>query len=113
MKSSAHLVDRQLGTRVLTTNKHLIRWVEKMADLCRPDAIHWVDGSKKEYDRLCDLLVETGTFVRLDKKKWPGCFYARSVPSDVARVEDRTFICSYSRTGAGPTNNWEDPYVMR
>jgi phosphoenolpyruvate carboxykinase (GTP) len=96
-----------------TTNKHLIRWVEKMADLCRPDAIHWVDGSKREYDALCDLLIDQGTFIRLDKKKWPGCFYARSVPSDVARVEDRTFICSLSRDAAGPTNNWEDPYVMR
>jgi phosphoenolpyruvate carboxykinase (GTP) len=96
-----------------TTNKHLIRWVEKMAELCRPDAIHWVDGSKAEYDFLCDRLVDAGTFTRLDQKKWPGCFYARSAPNDVARVEDRTFICSLSRDGAGPTNNWEDPYVMR
>jgi phosphoenolpyruvate carboxykinase (GTP) len=96
-----------------TTNKHLIRWVEKMADLCRPDSIHWVDGSKAEFDFLCDRLVAAGTFTRLDQKKWPGCFYARSAPNDVARVEDRTFICSLSRDGAGPTNNWEDPYVMR
>jgi phosphoenolpyruvate carboxykinase (GTP) len=96
-----------------TTNKHLIRWVEKMAELCRPDNIHWVDGSKAEYDFLCERLVAAGTFTRLDQKKWPGCFYARSAPNDVARVEDRTFICSLSRDGAGPTNNWEDPYVMR
>ena len=96
-----------------TTNKHLIRWVEKMAELCRPDSIHWVDGSQAEYDFLCDRLVAAGTFVRLDQKKWPGCFYARSAPNDVARVEDRTFICSLSRDAAGPTNNWEDPYVMR
>jgi phosphoenolpyruvate carboxykinase (GTP) len=96
-----------------TTNKHLIRWVEKMAELCRPDSIHWVDGSKEEYDFLCERLVDAGTFTRLDQKKWPGCFYARSAPNDVARVEDRTFICSLSRDGAGPTNNWEDPYVMR
>ncbi len=96
-----------------TTNKHLIRWVEKMAELCRPDAIHWVDGSKAEYDFLCDRLVDAGTFTRLDQKKWPGCFCARSAPNDVARVEDRTFICSLSRDAAGPTNNWEDPYVMR
>jgi phosphoenolpyruvate carboxykinase (GTP) len=96
-----------------TTNKHLIRWVEKMAELCRPDSIHWVDGSQAEYDFLCDRLVAAGTFTRLDQKKWPGCFYARSAPNDVARVEDRTFICSLSRDGAGPTNNWEDPYVMR
>jgi phosphoenolpyruvate carboxykinase (GTP) len=96
-----------------TTNKHLIRWVEKMAELCRPDYIHWVDGSKAEYDFLCGRLVSAGTFTRLDQKKWPGCFYARSAPNDVARVEDRTFICSLSRDGAGPTNNWDDPYVMR
>jgi phosphoenolpyruvate carboxykinase (GTP) len=84
-----------------------------MAELCRPDNIHWVDGSKAEYDFLCERLVAAGTFTRLDQKKWPGCFYARSAPNDVARVEDRTFICSLSRDGAGPTNNWEDPYVMR
>jgi len=102
-----------VNEKPLTTNKHLIRWVEKMAELCRPDSIHWVDGSKKEYDAICNLLVAKGAFVRLDKKQWPGCFYARSTPNDVARVEDRTFICSYSRTAAGPTNNWEDPYVMR
>jgi phosphoenolpyruvate carboxykinase (GTP) len=96
-----------------TTNKHLIRWVEKMAELTQPAAIHWVDGSQKEYDRLCDELVATGTFTRLNQKLWPGCFYARSDPRDVARVEDRTFICSYSKDNAGPTNNWIDPYEMR
>ena len=96
-----------------TTNKHLVRWVEKMAELCRPDSIHWVDGSQAEYDFLCERLVAAGTFTKLDQKRWPGCFYARSAQNDVARVEDRTFICSLSRDGAGPTNNWEDPYVMR
>ena len=96
-----------------TTNKHLIRWVEKMAELTQPARIHWVDGSQAENTLLCDQLVEAGTFLRLDEKKWPGCFYARSAPNDVARVEDRTFICSLSRDNAGPTNNWEDPFVMR
>ena len=96
-----------------TTNKHLIRWVEKMAELCQPSSIHWVDGSQAEYDFLCDRLVQNGTFLRLDEEKWPGCFYARSAPNDVARVEDRTFICSLSKDNAGPTNNWEDPFVMR
>jgi phosphoenolpyruvate carboxykinase (GTP) len=96
-----------------TTNKHLVRWVEKMAELCRPESVHWVDGSQAEYEFLCERLVASGTFTKLDEKKWPGCFYARSSPNDVARVEDRTFICSLSRDGAGPTNNWEDPYVMR
>jgi len=90
-----------------TTNKHLVRWVEKMADLCRPDSIHWVDGSQSEYEFLCERLIDAGTFTRLDQKKWPGCFYARSSPNDVARVEDRTFICSLSRDAAGPTNNSE------
>jgi phosphoenolpyruvate carboxykinase (GTP) len=96
-----------------TTNRHLIRWVEKMADLTQPDRIHWVDGSEAEYQRLCNQLVDSGTFFPLDDRKWPGCFYARSSPNDVARVEDRTFICSLSKDNAGPTNNWEDPYVMR
>jgi phosphoenolpyruvate carboxykinase (GTP) len=97
----------------LTTNKHLLRWVEKMADLTQPDRIHWVDGSQQEYERLCQLLVDSGTFTKLNEDLWPGCFYARSAPNDVARVEDRTFICSLSKDNAGPTNNWEDPYVMR
>ncbi|HEV2484741.1 MAG TPA: phosphoenolpyruvate carboxykinase (GTP) [Terracidiphilus sp.] len=97
----------------LTTNKHLMRWVEKMADLTQPDHIHWVDGSQEEYDHLCQTLVKSGTFTRLNEELWPGCFYARSAPNDVARVEDRTFICSLSKDNAGPTNNWEDPYVMR
>jgi phosphoenolpyruvate carboxykinase (GTP) len=97
----------------LTTNKHLIRWVEKMVELCQPDAVHWIDGSQSEYERLCDQLVEAGTFYPLNEALWPGCFYARSAPNDVARVEDRTFICSLSKDSAGPTNNWEDPFVMR
>jgi phosphoenolpyruvate carboxykinase (GTP) len=101
------------STKVLTTNKHLIRWVEKMADLCQPAAIHWIDGSEEENEWLCRQLVDAGTFTRLSETLWPGCFYARSSPNDVARVEDRTFICSLSKDNAGPTNNWEDPFVMR
>ncbi|HEY5056231.1 MAG TPA: phosphoenolpyruvate carboxykinase (GTP) [Acidobacteriaceae bacterium] len=96
-----------------TTNKHLVRWVEKMAELTQPASIHWIDGSQTEYERLCDLLVEAGTFLPLDEEKWPGCFYARSSPNDVARVEDRTFICSLSKDNAGPTNNWMAPFEMR
>jgi phosphoenolpyruvate carboxykinase (GTP) len=96
-----------------TTNKHLIRWVEKMADLTQPDRIHWIDGSQAEYDFLCDQLIKAGTFTKLNQRLWPGCFLARSAPNDVARVEDRTFICSLSKDTAGPTNNWEDPFVMR
>ncbi len=96
-----------------TSNIHLVRWVEKTAELTKPDHIHWVDGSQAEYDRLCAEMVENGTFIKLNEKLWPGCFLARSDVSDVARVEDRTFICSLSKDSAGPTNNWENPYTMR
>jgi phosphoenolpyruvate carboxykinase (GTP) len=92
---------------------HLLRWVEKIAELTQPDKIHWVDGSEEEYKKLCAELVEQGTFTALNPKLWPGCYYARSVASDVARVEERTFICSLAKENAGPTNNWEDPFVMR
>ncbi len=98
---------------VPTTNKHLIRWIEKMAELTQPDAIHWVDGSEREYDLLCQKLVDGETLTRLNEQTWPGCFLARSAPNDVARVEDRTFICSLSKDAAGPTNNWMDPFAMR
>ena len=97
----------------LSKNDHLLRWVEKMAELTRPAHIHWVDGSQEEYDQLCQEMVASGTFIKLNPNRWPGCFYARSDPGDVARVEDRTFICSYARDSAGPTNNWENPYDMR
>jgi phosphoenolpyruvate carboxykinase (GTP) len=97
----------------LASNKHLLRWVEKMSELCRPEAIHWVDGSQGEYDALCAQMVAGGTFTKLNEKLWPGCYYARSDASDVARVEDRTFICSHSKQAAGPTNNWVNPFEMR
>jgi GTP-dependent phosphoenolpyruvate carboxykinase len=79
-------------SKVLSKNIHLRRWVDKMVALCKPERVHWVDGSKAEYDRLCDQMVGSGTFIRLNQKKWPGCFYAKSDPDDVARVEERTFI---------------------
>jgi phosphoenolpyruvate carboxykinase (GTP) len=94
-------------------NRHLLRWVEKMARLTSPARIHWVDGSQEEYDAICAQMVERGSLTKLNENLWPGCFYARSDPSDVARVEDRTFICSASKEAAGPTNNWENPYQMR
>jgi phosphoenolpyruvate carboxykinase (GTP) len=100
-------------SEALSRNDHLLRWVRKMAELTQPAAIHWVDGSKEEYDALCEELVHSGTFARLNEKLWPGCFYARSDADDVARVEDRTYICSHSKDSAGPTNNWENPYEMR
>ncbi len=101
------------GNKPLSRNQHLIRWVNKMAGLCKPAAIHWVDGSQREYHALCAEMVRDGTFIKLNQKKWPGCFLARSDPHDVARVEDRTFICSLSREAAGPTNNWVNPFEMR
>ncbi len=97
----------------LSDNKHLLRWVEKMAELTEPLAIHWVDGSQEEHDGLCAQMVESGTLIKLNEQLWPGCYYSRSDASDVARVEDRTFICSLSKDGAGPTNNWVDPFEMR
>jgi phosphoenolpyruvate carboxykinase (GTP) len=84
-----------------------------MAELTKPAAIHWVDGSLKENQMLCAQMVASGTFIKLNQDLWPGCYYARSDPSDVARVENRTFICSLSKDSAGPTNNWVNPYEMR
>ncbi len=97
----------------MTNNSKLLSWVQEAAELCQPDDIYWCDGSQEENDRLCDELVQNGTFIRLNPHKRPGSYLARSNPADVARVEGRTYICAKTPTEAGPTNNWHDPDEMK
>jgi len=96
-----------------TKNRKLVDWVSDIAAVCKPDHVVWCDGSKKEYDDLCEMMVKGGTFIRLNPEKRPNCYLARSHPSDVARVEERTFVCAATKEEAGPTNNWAPPEEMR
>lgn len=94
-------------------NQDIVNFAKEMADVCQPKDIHWCDGSQEEYDALCNLLVLNGTFKKLNQERWPNSYACNSDPSDVARVEDKTFICSRRKEDAGPTNNWVDPREMK
>lgn len=96
-----------------TTNRKLINWIRECRTLCQPDNVWFCDGSQEEYDYLAQLMVRNGTFIKLNEAKRPNSYFCRSTPDDVARVEDRTYICSEKKEDAGPTNNWKDPEEMR
>ena len=106
----AHTAPKRQAT---TQHTGLQAWVEEIAALAQPDDIHWCDGSAEEYDLLAQILIDAGTFERLSESKRPGSYLALSDPADVARVEDRTFICAEREEDAGPNNNWRDPAEMR
>lgn len=105
--------NKELYDRTKTRNVALLKWLDKMVDMCQPESVCWCDGSDTEWDQLCEQMMEKGSMIRLDEKKRPNSFLVRSDPRDVARVESRTFICSYGKEDAGPTNNWEEPRKMR
>ena len=96
----------------LTKNPNVLKWIEEMTALTKPDKVVWIDGSKEQLDALTEEALASGEMIKLNQDKFPGCLYHRTKPNDVARVEDRTFICSRKKENAGPTNNWMDPKEM-
>ncbi|MDD6345104.1 MAG: phosphoenolpyruvate carboxykinase, partial [Oscillospiraceae bacterium] len=96
----------------LTKNPNVLKWVSEMEALTKPDKVVWIDGSEEQLDALRKEAVSTGEMIELNQEKLPGCLYHRTKPNDVARVEDRTFICTRRKEDAGPTNNWKDPQEM-
>ena len=113
MTTETTSVDATTSQSAPTTHEGILSWVAEVAELTRPDRVHWCTGSEEEWTELTDSLISTGTFTRLNEAKKPNSFYAASDPTDVARVEDRTFICSVEEKDAGPTNNWMDPTEMK
>src|SRR5690606_4150637 len=111
--AAARAANETIGFPAYITNAKARQWIEGMVALCKPDAVHFVDGSDEENERLCSEMVASGVLIKLNPKLRPNSYLARSHPSDVARMEDRTFVCSRNREDAGPNNNWVDPAEMK